>query len=276
MCDEQVLDHLGQIKHAVFDHDGTISTLRQGWEDIMEPMMIKAVLGKHYETIDQASYNKVADQVRDYINKTTGIQTIFQMEGLVNLVREFGYVPENQVKDSFEYKEIYNDALMEMVGKRLAKLQTNELNVNDFTMKGAVQFLHELQERGVKMYLASGTDLADVINEANVLGYAEYFDGGIHGAHKDVSKFSKKMVIDRIIKDNNLKGNELAVFGDGPVEIREGRRYNGIAVGIASNEVRRFGLDLHKRTRLIRAGAQLLVPDFSQYSKLLQLLFAEN
>jgi hypothetical protein len=38
----------GRIKHAVFDHDGTISTLRQGWEEIMAPVMIKAILGDKY------------------------------------------------------------------------------------------------------------------------------------------------------------------------------------------------------------------------------------
>ena len=34
------------IRHTIFDHDGTISTLRQGWEAIMEPMMVRAILGK--------------------------------------------------------------------------------------------------------------------------------------------------------------------------------------------------------------------------------------
>ena len=44
---------LGRIKHALFDHDGTISTLRQGWETIMEPMMVRAILGNKYQTADE-------------------------------------------------------------------------------------------------------------------------------------------------------------------------------------------------------------------------------
>lgn len=36
-----------QIRHAIFDHDGTISTLREGWELIMAPMMIKAILERN-------------------------------------------------------------------------------------------------------------------------------------------------------------------------------------------------------------------------------------
>ena len=275
LCDPAVLNHLGHIKHAVFDHDGTISTLRQGWEEIMEPVMIKAVLGDRYDTIDQAGYNQVVRQVQEFIDKTTGIQTIYQMEGLIDMIREFGYVPEEKILDKFKYKEIYNDALMEMVNKRLKKLEAGELDIQDFTLKGAVDFLRDLEERGIMMYLASGTDVEDVVNEARMLGYASLFKGGIYGAQRDVSKFSKKMVIEKIIRDNKLKGNELVVFGDGPVEMRECRRFDGIAIGIASNEIRRYGMNTEKRARVIKAGAQLLISDFSQYRKLLKLLFKE-
>ncbi|WAC11604.1 PfkB family carbohydrate kinase [Dyadobacter pollutisoli] len=276
LCAPEVLEKLGHIRYAVFDHDGTISSLRQGWEEIMEPVMMKSILGDHYETIDSATFHKVLAHCKEFIHKTTGIQTIYQMEGLVNLVREFGYVPEDKILDKFQYKEIYNDGLMEMVNKRMAKLASGELGQEDYTLKGAVAFLHELKERGVTMYLASGTDADDVRNEAEMLGYADLFDGGIYGALKDYTKFSKKMIIEKIIRDNNLRGNELAVFGDGPDEIREGRRAGGVSVGITSNEVQRFGHNPAKRPRLVKAGAQLLIPDFSQYKKLVTLLFQEN
>lgn len=276
LCSPEILDRLGHIRYAVFDHDGTISSLRQGWEEIMEPVMMKSILGDQYDTIDSGTYHKVFERVKDFIHKTTGIQTIFQMEGLVALVKEFGFVPENQILDKFQYKELYNDGLMEMVNKRMQKLEAGELGQADYTMKGAVDFLYALKERGVTMYLASGTDVDDVVNEAKMLGYADLFDGGIYGALKDYTKFSKKMIIEKIIRENNLNGNELAVFGDGPDEIREGRRAGGVSVGITSNELQRFGHNPAKRPRLVRAGAQLLIPDFSQHKKLISLLFQEN
>jgi rfaE bifunctional protein kinase chain/domain len=276
ICESGVLDQLGQIRYAVFDHDGTISALRQGWEEIMEPVMMKAILGNQYDTVDSNAYHRVLDQVKEFIHKTTGIQTIYQMEGLVNLVRESGFVPEDQILDKFQYKALYNEGLMEMVNKRMQKLIAGELGQEDYTMKGAVDFLNQLKERGVTMYLASGTDEEDVKHEAQMLGYGHLFDGGIYGALKDYTKFSKKMIIEKIIKDNHLQGNELAVFGDGPDEIREGRRAGGISVGITSNEVQRFGHNPAKRPRLVKAGAHLLIPDFSQYKKLTDLLFQEN
>ena len=74
------------------------------------------------------------------------------------------------------------------------------------------------------------------------------------------------------MRENGLSGANLVTFGDGPVEIRETHRVGGTTVGVASDEVRRFGLNSSKRRRLIRAGADLIVPDFSQLDALLEML----
>jgi rfaE bifunctional protein kinase chain/domain len=264
-----------RIKHAVFDHDGTVSTLRQGWEQVMAPVMVRAILGDKYKTADETLYHQVRNRVLDYIDKSTGIQTIVQMEALVEMVREFGLVPADKIRDKFGYKEIYNDALMELVNKRIEKFKRGELDIHDYTIKGVLEFLKALKERGITLYLASGTDRDDVVAEAKALGYAELFDGGIYGSVGDIAKYSKKMVIEKIMSENNLQGPELAVFGDGPVEIRECRKREGIAIGIATDEIRRHGLNLEKRTRLVKAGAHIIIPDFSQRDRLMKLLFTK-
>ena len=239
----------------------------------MEPVMLRAVMGVAYKTADETLYHKVLTRVRDFIDKTTGIQTILQMEALVEIVKEFDLVCERQILDKFGYKEVYNDELMEVVNKRIERFDSGQLDISDYIVKSSVKFLTELKAMGIKLYLASGTDYEDVVHEAKALGYADLFDGGIYGSVGDVSKYSKKMVIENIIKENGLKGHELAVFGDGPVEMRECRRFGGIAIGIASDEVQRFGLNKEKRSRLIQAGATVVVPDFSQYTSILELLF---
>jgi hypothetical protein len=83
------------------------------------------------------------------------------------------------------------------------------------------------------------------------------------------------MVIENILTENNLQGPELAVFGDGPVELRECIKRESVAVGIASDEIRRHGINLEKRARLIKAGAHIVVPDFSQHRLLMKFLFNE-
>jgi bifunctional ADP-heptose synthase (sugar kinase/adenylyltransferase)/beta-phosphoglucomutase-like phosphatase (HAD superfamily) len=258
--------------HAIFDHDGTVSTLRQGWEEIMEPMMVGAILGERVQDADEALYNHVVTAVRNYIDKTTGIQTLVQMKGLVNLVRQSKCVPEKDILDEFGYKERYNEELLRMVNERIRKLQKGELAVEDFTVKKAVDFLKALHARGITLYLASGTDQEDVDREATIMGYRSFFGDRIYGAVGDVAKEAKRMVLERILSDIGDEAPEqILTFGDGPVEIRETHKKGGYAVGVASNEIRRHGLNLSKRTRLIEAGADLVIPDFCQMDRLLPL-----
>lgn len=264
------------VRHAIFDHDGTISTLRQGWEAIMEPMMVRAILGARYDDADEALYHKVVDTVRAFVDRTTGAQTLVQMQGLVELVERFGCVPAEAVLDLHGYKRVYNEELLAMVRRRLAKLRRGELQAADFQIKGARAMLRALHARGVTLYLASGTDRADVLAEAETLGYADLFEGRIFGAVGDIRVEAKRLVLERIFGEHGLAGAQVATFGDGPVEVRETRKRDGIAVGVASDEVRRFGLSPAKRSRLIRAGADLIVPDFSQHGRLLALLFEED
>ncbi len=262
-----------RITHAIFDHDGTISTLRQGWETMMEPVMVKAILGPQYATADETLYARVVKRVRDYIDKTTGVQTLVQMVGLVKMVREFGVVPAGDIRDEFGYKAEYDAALLRVVEARLGKLRRGELDVSDFVTKNAIALLQRLDAAGVELYLASGTDEPHVITEAEALGYARFFHGRIYGAVGDVTREVKRLVLDRIMTDiGEANFNRVLAVGDGPVEIRETRKRGGITVGVAGDEVRRYGLNPAKRSRLIRAGAHLIVPDYSQLDQLLRLL----
>ena len=144
-------------------------------------------------------------------------------------------------------------------------------------MKNAVLLLEKLYKAGVKLYLASGTDEEDVKNEARILGYDHLFEGGIYGAVGDVTKEAKKIVLDRILNTIGDSGNgQVAAFGDGPVEIRETRKRGGLTIGIASNELKRYSLNENKRSRLIKAGADMIIPDYSQLPRLLELLNIKN
>ncbi len=200
------------------------------------------------------------------------MQTLVQMLGLVEMVRHFGCVSAETILDMHGYKALYNEELLAKVGRRAARLAAGELDAEDFQIKGARKMLEALRAGGVKLYLASGTDEADVIAEAEALGYAHCFEGRIFGAVGDIKVEAKRLVLERIFAEHGLSGPELVTFGDGPVEIRETRKRGGVAVGVATDESRRFGLNPAKRARLIRAGADLVVADFSQMDRLLGLL----
>ena len=161
-----------------------------------------------------------------------------------------------------------------MVSARVKLFKQGLLNLNDVTMKGAIQFLGMLKDKGVSIYLASGTDQEDVRNEAAVLGYADYFNGGIFGSVGNVSYDPKRMVIETIIKDlpADIKPEECYVFGDGPVEMREAAKRGFTRIGLVSDEKQRFGINPEKRSRLILGGAQALIPDFSWIPSLTEYL----
>ena len=161
--------------------------------------MIRSILGDGWKTAEEKLFRTVQERARQYIDMTTGVQTLVQMHGLVEMVREFGIVPAAEVKDPQGYKDVYNRELLAMVSGRIAKLRRGELGVEDFTLKGAMPLLKALHAAGVKLHLASGTDEADLIAEADALGHAALFEGRIHGAVGDVAVEAKKVVLEGIL-----------------------------------------------------------------------------
>jgi phosphoglycolate phosphatase-like HAD superfamily hydrolase len=139
---------------------------------------------------------------------------------------------------------------------------------------GTFVWLEVLKRHNIICYLASGTDEAFVIEESQLLGLMPYF-AGVYGAQDQYKNFSKKMVIDRIIQTHNLHGPEFVAFGDGYVEIEDSKAVHCVAVGLATDEKNRAGVDEWKRNRLIAAGADLIIPDFQQADRLEDFLFPD-
>lgn len=262
----------GPIAHALFDHDGTISTLREGWERVMETMMVREILGPRFADADAPLRARVLARVRGLIEETTGHQTLVQMRALAEMVREFGFVPAAEALDLHGYKAIYARELAAMMRGRLEDVRTGRRAAEEFLVPGAAEFLRLLVEQGVKLYLASGTDVEDVRDEARLLGYEDLFEGRIYGAVGDIRVEAKQAVIESILRKHNLPPTELAVLGDGPVEIRLARRRGAMAVGVASDEVHPGRLNPAKRERLVRAGADFIVCDYRPLQALLAIL----
>ncbi len=258
----------GAIRHALFDFDGTLSLIREGWQGVMVPLMAEVLAALP----GSAPYAELERQVREYVDRTTGIQTIYQMMGLADMVRERGGLPLLPEI----YKQHYLDRLWERIKGRVAGLKAGSIPRESLMVPGAERMLVALRQRGVLCYLASGTDVEYVRDEATALGLSGFFHQ-IYGAIPDLGAYSKAMVIATILQANHLQGCELVTFGDGYVEIEETVAVGGIAVGVASDEVGRSGrVDTWKRDRLAAAGAHVIVADLSQTDALLAYLFDEG
>jgi len=256
---------LGRIAHVLFDFDGTLSLIREGWQQVMTPMFV-AELTALDSGEDESSLKAL---VAEFIARLTGKQTIYQMIELADQIRRRGGVP----RDPLEYKHEYLRRLDRHIAERVAGLESGDLSPNQFLVPGAREFLDGLRRRGARLYLASGTDEPYVKREAEHLGLTDYFDGGVYGALDDYKSFSKKLVIDRIVSEHRLGGPELLGVGDGFVEIENTRQVGGVALGVPIKEDEPNCVDEWKRTRLIGAGAQLLTTNFAAADDLVRFLF---
>ena len=257
----------GNIHHVVFDFDGTISLIRDGWQNVMVPMMIECL---QTETDTTETSEQLETLVVDFVDRLTGKQTIYQMMQLSEEIEKRGGTP----KEPLAYKDEYNRRLLPVVEERIAELAAGTLSAEPLRVPMSLEFLQSLREMGINCYLASGTDVEFVKNEASLLGVAEYFDGGIFGALREYQKFSKAMVIQKILTDFELSGNELLIVGDGYVEIENAKEVGAIAVGVASVEENMYNMNADKRERLIRAGADIIIRDFREGTQLLNYLFS--
>ena len=258
----------GSIRFALFDFDGTLSLIREGWQGVMIPMMVEVLQELH----TGESEEELTSIVREFVTRLTGKQTIYQMIQLAEEVKKRSGDP----KDPLEYKYQYLDLLWERIKDRVRGLESGQTNPLEFLVPGATSILEELRDRGVTMYLASGTDRPYVLNESGVLGLHPFFRTRIYGALDNYKTFSKRMIIQQILTENNLSGPGLVTFGDGYVEIEDTKQVGGIAVGVATNEAERKGIDEWKRNRLVGAGADIIIPDFREARRVIAYLFAED
>jgi phosphoglycolate phosphatase-like HAD superfamily hydrolase len=255
---------LGRVCHALFDFDGTISVIRRGWENVMIPMMVEVICDGH------PSSPEIEVEVAEYVDLSTGILTIKQMEWLEQAVHRYGLA--RSPRTAREYKQIYNERLLRPVRQRVSEMEDGHAGREALTITGARAFLQGLHDRGVALYLASGTDHVYVSEEAAVLGVSEFFGEHIYGARDDTEAYTKERIIQRILDENGLAGEELLVVGDGPVEIRNAKARDALALGVAADEEKRQGLNPRKRQRLLQAGADLIITGFTHHVDLVNIL----
>ena len=253
-----------KYRAALFDFDGTLSLLRRNWQDVMIPMMVDILA----ETGTSESRSELILHVEDFVMRLNGRQTIYQMMQLAEEVTKRG----GKALEPLAYKHQYHDLLWQQVGGRVESVRSGAVPAEQMTVPGCRIFLERLRNAGMVLYLASGTDIGYVRSELEVLELDEFFGEHVYGALDDYKKFSKAMIIQRMISDMQIPGDQLLGFGDGFVEIEEVKKVGGVAIGVASNEVERRGINSWKRERLIRAGADIIIGDYTSSDALLTLL----
>lgn len=252
---------------VLFDFDGTLSLIRSGWMDVMVPMMVEILADLNTGESD----DQLRTVVQDFVWRLTGKETIYQMIALADAVTERGGKP----LDPLTYKHMYLDRLWGRIEGRVAELRSGQAGPEKYLVPGARELLEMLRDRGLKMYLASGTDEIYMKEEAQLLDVARYFEGRVYGALDDYKSFSKAILIQRILESAEFQGGEFLGFGDGYVEIEEVKKIGGTTVGVASEEPACEAVDEWKRKRLIGAGADFIVPHYKAHDEITGALFGD-
>jgi len=256
-------------RHVLLDFDGTLSLVREGWPEVMVPMMVEVLRATGTRESPDALYRLVYD----FVMQLNGKQTIYQMIRLAEEVRRRGGVP----REPTEYKQMYHDRLLERIAGRREDLRAGRVAPEAMLVPGSLEMLGALAARGVPLYLASGTDEQYVFEEARLLGLDRYFGPRIYGAREDYKTFSKALVIRRILEENRVEGADLLGLGDGYVEIQNIKAAGGPVVAVASDAAGRRGRpDPGKRQRLIGVGADLVIPDYRDWRPLVAYLWGEE
>ena len=252
----------GRLRFAVFDFDGTLSLLRGGWQKVMADLMVETLQATPRAETEAQLRARIAEPIFGL----AGRPTVLQMEWLVDQIRQRGGAPQT----AEAYKHQYLVRLSERIRHR-ADLESGRLPPERLRVPGALEFVAALHARGVACYIASGTDETAVQEESALLGFAPLI-ADLRGAREGGSD-AKRVVIDHLMAKHHLSTGELAVIGDGPAEIEYARAANELAIGVASTEDEWGGIEARKRSLLIAAGADVIIPDFSQPAELLAYLW---
>ena len=258
--------HGRKFKAALFDFDGTISLVRADWHRFMVPYfadVLQAVSGDTPREETEAF-------CLDFIDRLAGKQTIFQCMVLDEEVMKRG----GEHVDPQVYKKGFLDRMGVAVRQRRAGLCSGTIPQEEYRMPGSVELVQALEMHGIRCYVASGTDEADVLEEARLIGVDKLFSGGIRGARPGMSVGVKEQLLQELI-DSGIRPEELLTVGDGFVEMDIAHRLGGYAVGVVQSDDRIPRVDERKRQLLLSAGADMIVPDYEKTKQLLALLEIE-
>jgi phosphoglycolate phosphatase-like HAD superfamily hydrolase len=256
-----------QISHVVFDFDGTLSWLRHGWPELMAGLFLKQAPGS-----DEALQQLHGLLLKDIL-LLNGKSSIFQMERCTQRISESGGPKLDPAKMLSEYQAV----LEATIQSRTERLRRAEAPADEFVVHGARALVEKLRARGLILIILSGTVEHQVKQESKLLDLDRYFGAHIYGGTANLAQSSKKAVIDRLLQEEQISGEHLLAFGDGPVEIQVTKEAGGLAVGVASDEDNNGSGKMHpqKLPQLREAGADLLIADYRDPDNLLRSLLGQ-
>lgn len=258
--------------HVLFDLDGTISLMRGGWAQHMLSIFLKKISPQPGETPEQLQAMLLDDMMRQ-----NGKPSVFQFVRFSERLVERGGKPIDPQKET----DAFVRELQVCAQQRRQAVLSGQRSRESILVPGVLTFLHLLQERGLTLWLASGTDEKIVQPELEELGLKPFFGERTYAYRPG---FSKVQVIEKILSQPSMSPDQLVSFGDGFVEIHETAQRGGVAVAVASDEswvdlppYQGSGrMDTLKEALLVEAGARVVTADYADAEKLANIIFGKR
>ncbi len=260
----------GEFRVALFDFDGTLSLIREGWPRIMIEMMLARLREQRLIPEPEPA---CAVHIEAFVMGLNGHPTLRQMERFAEEVTTRG----GQAEPPAVYLQDYLTRLMSVVQQRWHALESRAAQPSDWVVPQSHAVLQNLRARGVPLFVASGTDYSHVSREVELLELFPLVGGRVFAPKDNDANFRKRHVIEHALQHCAAPGTALIGFGDGVVETQEVKRVGGVAVGVASSEAGVCDVNATKRDTLIAAGADIIIPHYESAGLLLEWLWnAEN
>lgn len=235
---------------AVVDFDGTVSLIREGWAREMADVGVAALV--------RPVPGEVVSEIEEQMLRLSGRPSLVQMTKLAGMIAAWGVTPPSP-------QALHDEFLKRLFAKidgRKRALADGSAPPEAWAVPGTHDLLRALRDRGTALYLVSGTEYGDVIEEMSLLKLEEFFGPRVYAPKPGETTFHKRAAIATILRDERATGDDLLGFGDGYSETVEVLAAGGVAVGVASVEVGQTGPCPRKSALLREWGADPIVADY--------------
>ena len=235
-----------EIGHVLFDFDGTLSLIRQGWPEVMVPMFVEVMPALAGRDRGRPSRGWSLDDIM----RLNGKQTIYQMIQLADRVSERGGEP----REPLWYKHEYLRRLEDHIGARTAGLRDGAIRPDDLLVHGVRRPART--PAGARPPALPGQRHRRIRRQAGgrAARRRPATSARTSTARRTITRTSRRRWSSTGSSPRTAStGRRLLSFGDGYVEIENTKEVGGLAVAVASDEANNGSgrVDEWKRERLL-------------------------
>lgn len=252
---------ISSVRCVVLDYDGTLTTLRKGWDVILTDYANSKInpYNKPCEGLDQAILH-----LTDHAGGTTPKQL---MARLVKIMRQKQLVPQDEIQSIEYYAREYAEHFQKMINERVENFASAS---ESYVIDAVRPMLDFISAKETVNYIVTGSCETAVTNELSKLEMLNYFSG-VYGATIEMEGNLKMNAIREIMYKHSVKPCEILIIGDGSTEMKAARDMELPAIGIASDE-HEGGLCQKKRKLLKDLGAHAIIADYKGFQNVWEWL----